>query len=367
MALLNPEGSRLFPQTIVYPRHPGKPDPRWKSFEWKYLDFEVKGAQVRLYFYEEEEWIARFVIQKIEAQIKDLIEIFHYVPSKGFSYLLLGSRREFQQINIFNITEGVQGITSTMERTMAIPYWGESETFRHISTHELVHQLQIQKFTDLSAGNNALQALAQVPLWFIEGMAEHYSLNGMDSESRQYIRDLLLYPRPEQDYHMPDFFEPGPLNFIGVYKVGQTKIDFLETEFGSGTAQTVLTEAAKHFGEYRTRFNKLVSEQFKLKPEQVENKWRDYLDKKYRKESDQLSQSMNEFEELQEVGETLDLFTVSPDGSMLATREINPLTGVTSIYLRSLNDLEKKLKVIEDRQPDALTLYFMQIPTLSLF
>src|SRR5690349_19214147 len=37
-AILNPEGSRLFPQTVVYPRHAGKPDPRWRDFDWRYFD-----------------------------------------------------------------------------------------------------------------------------------------------------------------------------------------------------------------------------------------------------------------------------------------------------------------------------------------
>ncbi len=363
--VLNPEGSRLFPQIIVYPRHPGKPDPRWTEFQWKFLDLDSKGAKFRLFFYDGEEWITEFVIPLIKEQISSLIEEFEYVPTSKFSYLLLGSRREFQQINIFNISEGVQGITSTIDRTMAIPYWGEVDTFKHISKHELTHQMQIQKFTDLSH-SNALTAMSQVPLWFIEGMAEYYSQNGMDPESRQYLRDLLLYPKPENDYSLPNLFDPGQMNFIGIYKIGQAKIDFFETEFGPGTSQKILATGAEKMGEYRARFVKVVSDLVKLSPEQLETKWRDYLYKTYRHESDRLRQSMNEFEEIPEVGETLDLFSISPDGSLLATREIDPSTGVTSIYLRSFSNLKKKTQVIHDRQPGALSLFFMQIPTLTL-
>jgi len=46
--LLNPEGFRLLPQVLVAPRHPGKPDPRWKSFRWKFFDADRSLAFVGL-------------------------------------------------------------------------------------------------------------------------------------------------------------------------------------------------------------------------------------------------------------------------------------------------------------------------------
>ena len=363
--ILNPEGSRLFPQTLTIPRHPGKPDPRWKTFNWEFLDRDVNGAKYRLYFYQGEEWIVRYALPQIEEQIRSLIKIFHYVPSKQFTYLLLGSRTEFQQINIFNITEGVQGITSTTERTMAIPYWGEAETFRHISTHELVHQIQIQKVMDLNESQSA-RVLEIIPLWFIEGMAEYYSLGGMDAESRQYVRDLLLYPKPELDFRIPKLFDSGPLNFIQIYKMGQARIDFFENQFGEGTVQRILVATTDKSDSEKRTFEAIVKSELKQTAEELENKWQDYIYKIYKTEADQLSQSMNQFEELTEVGDTLDLFAISPNGQFLATREIEPSTGVSLINLRSLSDLNQKIQVAQDRKPNLLSLFFMQIPTLTL-
>lgn len=366
--LLNPEGSRLFPQTLMVPRHPGKPDPRWRSFEWEYTDREVNHAQYRLYFYAGEEWVSRYAIPRIDEQIQNLIDLFHYTPSKQFSYLLLGSRTEFQQINIFNITEGVQGITSTTERTMAIPYWGDAETFRHISTHELVHQIQIQKTVDLSDDRSST-VLSMIPLWFVEGMAEYYSQNGVELEARQYIRDLLLYPKEEQEFLLPKFFDTGPLNFIQVYKMGQARIDFLESRFGKGTTQKILEATSKRLGEKNDKkvtFQSITLEIVKLKTPQMERKWFDYLTETYKVPADQLSQSMTEFEEIKETGDTLDIFAISPDGTLLATREIDPMTGVTMIQLRQIDQLSNPILIAEDHKPDALSFYFMQIPNLAI-
>src|SRR4051794_31474585 len=68
-ALLNPEGSRLFPQSVIVPRHPGKPDPRWRAFDWQWLDLTTGPTEFRLYFYREEEWTAKFAIPRIEKQV----------------------------------------------------------------------------------------------------------------------------------------------------------------------------------------------------------------------------------------------------------------------------------------------------------
>src|SRR5689334_7480273 len=87
-ALLNPEGSRLFPQLVVYPRHAGKPDTRWRDFKWKYVDYRKQRARFRLFFYEEEAWTAKFALPEIEQEMEYLGAIFNYTPEIPFSYLL---------------------------------------------------------------------------------------------------------------------------------------------------------------------------------------------------------------------------------------------------------------------------------------
>jgi len=363
-AILNPEGSRLFPQSIIFPRHPGKPDPRWKNFNWQYVDFKKEQTSYRLYFYEEEAWTAQFTAPLIAEHIQYLGELFNYYPTQSFSYLLFGSLREFQQANIFSISEGVQGITSTEEASMAIPYWGDVEAFRHVSTHELVHQFQVQKLNTLAGATNP-EAFSLIPLWFIEGMSEYYSLRGMDAESRVFIRDLLLHPDEKNEHKVPKFFDPGPMNFIQIYKMGQARIDFLETQFGKGTTQRIFETAAKQVIQGKLTFEALVLTELKTSVEELEAKWKDYLNRDYGAEAAALKQPVEAFEEIEKAGENLDEFEISPDQSLIAIREIDPLIGTTSVSLINVKKNDK-MEIVRDQKPDLLTLFFMQFPILAL-
>lgn len=362
--ILNPEGSRLFPGSLVAPRHPGKPDPRWKNFEWQYMDLKEDGADFRLYFYQDESWTAQFAVPELRKEIRELKKTFHYQPSKRFNYLLFSTHKDFQQTHIFNISEGVQGITASTEPTMAIPFWGEAETFRHISTHEMVHQFQTQKIADIGGGSMAATA-SFFPLWFIEGMAEYYSLHGVDLETRAYIRDLLSYPDADRSYKMPEFFEDSPKGFVQTYKVGQVKIDFLETQFGAGTVQKVLEQGTKILSQNIKPFSEVVSTVLNRTPDEIQKLWKNYLEKNFRPEANQLTQSLNLEKPVPGTGDTIDAYDVSPDGSLIATREIDLLTGRTIIYLIDLKN-NKKMEVAADEEPDLTGLFFMELPILAL-
>lgn len=367
-ALLNPEGSRLFPQSVLFPRHPGKPDPRWKSFEWRYADDRADSSKFRFYFYTEEEWAARFALPRVRREVQELTRTFNYSPKTPFSYLLFTSQREFSQANIFNISEGVQGITSTEEATMAIPYWGETQTFDHISAHEMVHQFQVQKINELG-DIYAADRMALIPLWFIEGMAEYYSLKGIDPESRVYLRDLMVNV-PEgtdtKEHKPPTFFDEGAFDFVNIYKVGQAKVAFLEKTYGKGVSQRILETSAKVLGGSEESFKTVVAKETGKKAEEVEEAWKKELEKEYKAEAQARQQSHGDFKPVSEAGETMDFYELSPDGKVLVYRDIDPLTGRAAIKLLDLERGNRRLTVVEDRRPGALSLYFFQFPSIAL-
>ncbi|MCM2321838.1 MAG: outer membrane protein assembly factor [Oligoflexia bacterium] len=364
-ALLNPEGSRLFPQLILYPRHPGKPDPRWRSFDWRFTDNMADHSRYRLYFYEEEDWSARFAMPRIRQQVENLSRTFEYSPSKQFSYLLFTSQREFGQANIFFVSEGVQGITSTEEATMAIPYWGDTQTFDHISHHEMAHQFQVQRIKD-AGGPYASARMQMIPLWFIEGMAEYYSLKGLDPESRVYLRDLLLHPKKDRGHVLPKLFQEGAMGFVNTYKVGQAKIDYLEKTFGPKTVQRILVVAAQNLVPGEDSFPALVSKEVGKSPEELEKGWTDYTEG-FRKEANALPHGLDAYEKVKEAGDTLDLFDASPDGTLLAIREVDPLSGTTSIQVVDLTKKGfDKTEAAHDNQPGLLSLNFMQWPSVAI-
>jgi len=314
-ALLNPEGSRLFPQVLLFPRHAGKPDPRWKSFQWRYIDQAAGPAKYRLYFYEGEQWPARFTIPRLQGQVADLTRKFNgFAPNKQFSYILFTSLREFRQANVFFVQEGVQGITSTQEATMAIPYLGDAKAFDHVSTHEMAHQFQVQKINELSAKRGGEDPIAYMPLWFIEGMAEYYSLGGLDPESQTYLRDLALYPDKKRGSVMPKFIDEGGYGFASTYKAGQAKIDFIETHFGIGKAQALLEAGARTLGATITDFQTLLEKELGVPKKELEASWQSYVDLRFRGDPKRFRQTFDSFTEVENSGDRLDFYDVTADG-----------------------------------------------------
>ena len=81
----------------------------------------------------------------IRAAYLRLVDQFHYTPTKQIPYFLYSSQREFQTTNIFQVGESVLGVTSPRDLKMSLPYFGDHEKFREVSTHEMVHQFTIQK------------------------------------------------------------------------------------------------------------------------------------------------------------------------------------------------------------------------------
>jgi len=87
---------------------------------------------------------------------------------------------------------------------MSLPYAGEREFFKLVSTHEMTHQFHIQKVAERAASAGMESPIGQFPLWFTEGLAEYYAHNQqMDSETEMFLRDIVLNPNGEIGYDFP--------------------------------------------------------------------------------------------------------------------------------------------------------------------
>ncbi|MBI3556854.1 MAG: hypothetical protein HY074_11375 [Deltaproteobacteria bacterium] len=114
------------------------------------------------------------------------------------------------------------------------------------------------------------------------------------------------------------------------------------------------------------QFPRLLADELKRTPEQLQKDWEDYLTQQYRGEADGLPQSLDDFDVVQEAGDRLDAYVASPSGEAIAVREIDPMTGITDISLLDMRNGGRKTEVIHDHVPGALSLYFFQRPTLAL-
>ena len=140
-------------EAYVVPQRPGRNLVRYFDYHWRdhdYLD-DDGSAGLRLYFYDREYPVARIAGGLIRESWRYLSDRFQYKPSFKVPYILYNTYREFLETNVFAVQEGVLGVTSPQDLRMSLPYAGEREFFKLVSTHEMTHQFHIQKVAERAA------------------------------------------------------------------------------------------------------------------------------------------------------------------------------------------------------------------------
>src|SRR5262249_50042014 len=327
---------------------------------------EQKSGLVRLYFYERERLSAEHATWYIEDSYRYLADQFHYVPVKGFPYILYNSYAEFLQTNLFPLQEGVLGVTSPTTLTLTLPYFGDHRLFQRIGTHEMAHQFTIQKVHSIAGESVFGDPLETMPLWFIEGLAEFYALRGLDDESEMLVRDLVINPDPERGYVLPGFFDEQAGGFLGVYKLGQAKCTFLEETYGSGTIQRILDRSMMLVGN-RIPFSAVVVRPRNFRDvlkyitgddeQGISNKFEAWLKRRAFKKYLEAKQDVPELKMLPEVRAIIQALATSRDGTLLLYRAIDPETGRSRLVLMDYRNPGHRLTVASDGGPGVESLH----------
>lgn len=323
----------------------------------------AKTGGVRFYFYERERTVAERAAPVIEEAYRYLVDTFQYVPTQTFPYILYSSYQEFLQTNLFQVSEGTLGLTSTGEDLkLTLPYLGDHRLFEEISTHELAHQFTIQKVRTVAEQAKVFgDPLAGIPLWFIEGLAEYYAKRGMDPEAEMLVRDLLVNPDLYKGYAFLDFFSPGPYGYLWIYKVGQIRAAFLEEEYGKGFIQRVLEESPRLVGGSRDspslKFEELLERLSGDDPKRLAARFENWLKRRAFKTYLASEQAAPVMDLLDKSPGYITAMTSSPDGHVLALRTIVPETGESRLYLLDPRAPEKTVKVTGDGAPGVESLH----------
>lgn len=275
------QGLGFSQEAYVIPQRPGKNLVRYFDFNWRNFDFldDDGSAGVRFYYYEREYPVARIAAAIVRQSWAYLTDRFQYKPSFKVPYILYNSYREFLETNVFEVQEGVLGVTSPQDLKMSLPYFGEREYFRLVSTHEMTHQFQIQKVAERAASAGLESPIGAFPLWFIEGLAEYYAHDQqLDSETEMFLRDIVLNPNGEIGYDIPTLEEDRPNAYLYTYKYGQAKLVFLAETYGEKVIQGVLDQSPRlagsvRRGENRENFMGLLGRIAGEQPAQMNARW----------------------------------------------------------------------------------------------
>jgi hypothetical protein len=195
---------------------------QYRNFQWRVL----RGAHVDLYFYPEEEELARVALAYAEESYGVLEARFRHSVTRRIPLIIYASHQDFEQTNIlpFVPPEGLLGVTEFLKRRVALPFTGSYADFRHTIRHELVHVFELST-SELTLTLYPRQRHAQLPDWWQEGLAEYFSA-GEDTRDDMVLRDLTTGGR------LPTIAEFGWASGAIVYPLGGTLIRFLAERYG---------------------------------------------------------------------------------------------------------------------------------------
>ena len=169
----------------------------------QYRDFKfqvLKTEHFDIHFYPEEEAAARMTARLAERWYARISTILNHQLRGRQPIILYASAPHFWQTTAIEgeMGEGTGGVTEAYKRRIVLPLAGPMHLTDHVLGHELVHAFQYNiTNTNVSSGN---AGALNLPLWFIEGMAEYLSIGPVDAHTAMWMREAARREKlPEID------------------------------------------------------------------------------------------------------------------------------------------------------------------------
>jgi hypothetical protein len=159
------------------------------------LKFEVMQTDhFDVYHYPAERKGAEIAARLAERWHARLERLFTHRLAGRQPLILYASHADFEQTNVVSgtLTESTGGVTESLRRRIVLPLGGAIADTDHVIGHELVHafQFDITARADMGPGE---AGASQLPLWFIEGMAEYLSVGPVDVNTAMWLRAALVH------------------------------------------------------------------------------------------------------------------------------------------------------------------------------
>jgi Tol biopolymer transport system component len=218
------------------------PGRAYGPFKQKTLDFKwaiLKSPHFDIYFYPEEEALARRAAAIAERALAHDSKVLDYYPKTRQPLFLFQSHIDFQQTNIAQevIGPGTGGFTEAYKNRMVLPTTQSDKWLDIVIAHELTHAIQFDLL--YGEGQRSFQVFKNyiIPLWVMEGMAEYCAKN-WDSYADMVMRDAVLNERVP-DLDQMDGFSHLDEVYVA-YKAGQSAIQYLSDTYGPESVNHLL-------------------------------------------------------------------------------------------------------------------------------
>lgn len=211
----------------------GRNKVQYESFDFKVLSTE----HFDLYYYQDERAMAEQAGRMAERWYQRLSKTLDTELRGRQPIILYASHPDFEQTNAIpgTLDESTGGVTESFKRRIVLPLAGSLAETDHVIGHELVHAFQYD--LQRRGEGNPLDPGAQLPLWFVEGMAEYLSVGAGDPNTAMWIRDSARQGK------LPTIARLDNARYFP-YRFGQAFWAYVADRFGEASIGRVLKAAS---------------------------------------------------------------------------------------------------------------------------
>ncbi len=328
----------FFPGSVSAQGYFGKNKITYDHRDWR----ELRTEHAEVYFYPEEEGLARQVAAIAESTCIELDATFRMRPRKRIPILFYSSHQAFQQSNAASgfIGEGTGGLTELIKGRVLIPHTGSHHRLVWVTRHELVHAYMLEKLAQVGKDAKKYRMFFP-PLWFTEGLAEFLSTS-WDSQAEGLLQDAMVTGEA-----LPLTQSEAITGSVLMYKEGQSFLDYVAEHHGGKSKVMDMFENWSK-GE---NFEDVFEITFGVKLEEVDQAWYTAMRRRY----------YPRIETRRPVGEIArrltccnDAYNVAPcvlpnapgDSTMLRFAYLRADEGAVDLRLRE----EKRGKILKDER-----------------
>jgi Tol biopolymer transport system component len=160
--------------------------------QYEQFDFRTfQTDQFDIYFYPAEKQAVQDAARMAERWYDRHSRTFLREFQQRKPLIFYANSPDFQQTNAVRgrLGQGTGGVTESLKERVIMPLTGSYAETDHVLGHELVHSFQ---YDIALRKNNEGFSLRNMPLWFIEGMAEYLAVGRSDSHTAMWMRDAAL-------------------------------------------------------------------------------------------------------------------------------------------------------------------------------
>ncbi len=212
----------------------GRNKVQYDQFDFNYIQTE----NFDIYYYDEKEEVIMDIGRMAERWYHRLSILFDHEFDERKPIIFYADDADFQQTNVIRsfIGEGVGGVTEGLKNRIVMPIAGNYADTDHVLGHEIVHVFQY----DIAQRAEGRFNIQNIPLWFIEGMAEYLTLGHDDAFTAMWLRQVLVkdkFPTVRAMTRYPNEYFP--------YRYGHAFWAFVGGTYGDNVIHKMYRNAGK--------------------------------------------------------------------------------------------------------------------------